>query len=112
MICFHLLSLFGLTKNGHFKMKVQYSSQFQWLHWEWLKSNFQRSTRSSFSRTLKIRLDFFGLEASSKKLSTEREEKRGASSSYSEYFYAGIVMVEYKEICGTAAAVAAQFAKL
>ena len=54
------------------------------------------------------------MEASSKKLSTEREEKRGASSSYSEYFYAGIVMVEYKEICGTAAAAAAaaQFAKL
>ena len=39
-------------------------------------------------------------KASSKKLSTEREE--GASFFiFRIHFYAGIVMVEYKEICGS-----------
>ena len=71
-------------------MKVHYSSQFQWPHWEWLKSNFERSSsRSSFRRTFQNKIGLFlGVrKASSKKLSTEREDGARASSTYSEYTF-------------------------
>ena len=101
-LMYDMLSL-AFTFWGHF-LKVHYSSQFQWPHWEWLKSNFERSSsRSSFRRTFQNKIGlFWGFERPRQK-NFQLKERRSSSFFFifRIHFYAGIVMVEYKEICGS-----------